>query len=492
MNNSGASASVALAGMPVHAGGALPRIALIGEDAIVLDGWANQLRRRYEVRIFEVPERALHRLEVEPFDVFVLDMDFRDEKALGILRRLRRAQPATEAIVVSEVATPEAVVSVMRLGASDFLSRPLPSDALTRRIDDAVARAEIAAPLDDRPGAAAAMLHGESPVMCQVRKLIDRFASSSLPVLILGHSGTGKELAARALHLQSARAAGPFVAVNCAGLTDSLIDSELFGHERGAFTGAQSKRKGLFDSADGGTLFLDEIGDVPLATQVRLLRALQEGEVRPVGATESHRVDVRVISATNIDMKRAVADGRFREDLYYRLCPIKIELPTLRARGRDVLLLAQKLLACSAAQARRRAPQLSKSVSEALLGYDWPGNVRELKSALEYALSLARGETIEIEDLPPSITGDPRRRSDSFVPVPALALAAVPAEVPAPNYAQERRRCMEDFDRKYFDKLLRHAKGNLSEAARHSGVDRSNLRRVLKDLGLDPAEFKPR
>ncbi len=307
---------------------------------------------------------------------------------------------------------------------------------------------------------------------------------SNLPVLILGKSGTGKELAARALHAVSPRASAAFVAINCAGLSEALIDSELFGHERGAFTGAQTSHKGLFDAADGGTLFLDEIGDMPPQTQVRLLRTLQEGEVRPVGANRTHHVDVRVLSATNADMDRAVAGGQFRQDLFFRLGPIKIELPTLRARGRDIALLAERLLATSAAQARRRTPRLSQPVIDALMRYDWPGNVRELKSALEYALSLARGETIEMEDLPPGISGHAE-------PVAAGGAGEeIDPEVPAPNYMQERRQLLASFDRRYFAQLLRHTGGNVSEASRHSGVDRANLRRILKELGLDPTDFR--
>jgi DNA-binding NtrC family response regulator len=325
-------------------------------------------------------------------------------------------------------------------------------------------------------------LLGENPSMQRVRSLIDRFAASDLPVLILGESGTGKELAARALHASSPRSSRPFVAINCASLSETLIDSELFGYERGAFTGAQTRHEGLFDSADGGTLFLDEIGDVPLHTQVRLLRTLQEGEVRPVGATKCHHVDVRVISATNIEMKRAIADKSFRLDLYYRLSPIKIELPPLRERGRDVLLLAEELLAASAERARRRAPQLSPGVVDALLGYGWPGNVRELKSTLEYALSLSRGPSIEIEDLPPAVADHQAHRM-----VHAVSAGNEP---PPTCYLKNRKQWLADFDRRYFEQLLRYTHGNLSEASRHSGVDRSNLRRILKEIGLEADGFR--
>jgi two-component system response regulator HydG len=486
MRRCGKRAIVVLAESSIQVDSIAPRVALVGIDAATYGEWIDCLRQRCLVSLFEEPELSLRRLETESFEVVVLASGA-DDGELALLRRLRHLQPAAELIVVSRIDRVEVAVTAMRHGASDVICWPLPSVAeLTRRIDDAVARALPVAPSGSTTGsgaAAAGLLDGESPEMQHVRKLIARFAGSPLPVMILGRSGTGKELAARALHAASPRAERPFVAINCAGLSESLVDSELFGHERGAFTGAQTSHKGLFDSADGGTLFLDEIGDVAPQTQVRLLRALQEGEVRPVGASRNHHVDVRVISATNADLKQAIAAGRFRQDLYFRLSPIKLEMPPLRARGRDVILLAEKLVAIGAAQARRRTPRFSKAVLDALLAYDWPGNVRELKSAVEYALSLSRGDTIEIEDLPPSIGDDERCRGEGFAAMPATGL-------PAPHYMQERRKRLAEFDRRYFEQLLRGTKGNLSEAARHSGVDRSNLRRILKEIGIDATRFR--
>jgi len=463
----------------------IPRIALVNADAFLLKKWADYLASRYDVRAIESPTHAHRCFESERFDVVILDLDIHDRDGLWLLKDLRRSQPASEAIIVSDLTTADVVVSAMRHGASDFLCKPIESmESLGHRVEEALARVRTVRPrAPAAPVAFDCMLHGDSPSMQRVRTLIARFATSDLPVMLLGASGTGKEVAARALHASSGRADKPFVAINCAGLSESLIDSELFGYERGAFTGANAPHKGLFDTADGGTLFLDEIGDVPPHTQVRLLRTLQEGEVRPVGANRCHHVDVRVISATNIEMKRAIEEEKFRLDLYFRLSPIKIELPPLRERGRDVLVLAEKLITACAERARRRVPTLSASVCNALLSYEWPGNVRELKSAVEYALSLSRSEVIEIEDLPPSVADQHHTRLIDSV--------AEPSEAPPPEYMKNRKQWQAEFDRRYFEQLLRYTHGNLSEASRYSGVDRSNLRRILKDIGLDACGFRP-
>jgi DNA-binding NtrC family response regulator len=460
------------------------RIALVHEDGQQLDACTARLAGSYEVHRCPDPLAARRTFDREPFEIVVLDLDMPGSEGLSLLKHLRRVQPAAETIVVSSAASPETIVATMRLGANDFLSKPLSSDVLIHSVTEAMARVRAHAAEDEAmaPDSSAPMLHGESPSIRHVRTLIDRFAMSSLPALILGPSGTGKELAAQALHARGPRSSMPFVAINCAGLAETLIDSELFGHEKGAFTGAQTTHQGLFDAADGGTLFLDEIGDIPPATQVRLLRTLQEGEVRPVGAARCHHVDVRVVSATNVDLKRAIAAGRFREDLYFRLSSIQIDLPALRDRGRDLVILAEELLTACARRARKRKPLISPAAMDAMLCYDWPGNVRELKSAIEYAVGLARGDVIDVEDLPPSVGLEHRSHTVSFT-------CETNAPPPA-NYAQNRKQLLSEFDRWYFERLLRHTSGNLSEASRCSGVDRSNLRKIMRDLGIDPATFR--
>jgi two-component system response regulator HydG len=316
--------------------------------------------------------------------------------------------------------------------------------------------------------------------MTRLRTLIERVASSPGPVLIVGESGTGKELVARALHAQGARRHKPFVPVNCAAISETLIDSELFGHERGAFTGASTSHKGLFEAAHGGVLFLDEIGDVPLGTQVRLLRALQEGEVRAVGSTKSRIVDVRVVAATNVDLQRAMDEGRFRQDLFYRLSTFRVELPPLRARGEDVILLAEHLLTRSLKRTGGEGgKRFSPDTVGALSGYGWPGNVRELRNVIEYAVTLCDGDVIEPPHLPPYLLSAPRREQAS-----AGAGAGGDALQLLDDLAFRTAR--ERFERRYLTQLLEVSGGNLSEAARRSGVDRSNLRRMLRRLDMGP------
>jgi two-component system, NtrC family, response regulator HydG len=314
--------------------------------------------------------------------------------------------------------------------------------------------------------ASAAELIGGSREMTDLRALITQIAGSSAAVLIRGETGTGKELVARAIHGESHRHTEPFVAVNCAAITESLIDSELFGHEKGAFTGADSAHRGLFEAANGGTIFLDEIGDMPLSTQARLLRVLQEEEIRPVGSTLTRKIDVRIIAATNADLERAVRHDKFRQDLYYRLTVIRISVPSLRERHGDVAALASHFL-----EASHYTGGIEPSALEALDTYNWPGNVRELGNALEYARTMACGDPIALEHLPAQVCAKHARlagRPDAELAVD-LSL----------TYAEARTRFMRTFEERYLRGMLDAAGGNLSEAARRAGVDRSNLRRML-------------
>jgi two-component system response regulator HydG len=319
--------------------------------------------------------------------------------------------------------------------------------------------------------------------MERVRALIEHFANSASATLITGESGTGKELVARALHAGGARKNRPFIAVNCGAIAEALIDSELFGHERGAFTGAHARHAGLFDAADGGVLFLDEIGDMPTGTQVRLLRILQEGEVRPVGATQSHTVDVRVIAATNVDLKRAMREGKFREDLYYRLSPLRIDLPALRDRLEDIPHIARRLLDRHGRRIGRAGVSFSDAAMAALTAYPWPGNVREVQNAIEFALTLSKGDVIEAHHLPSYVPSGQEGGGSgaSSARAPAKTTRDVSLDVP---YSEARAEVLREFDRAYLEELMQATDGNLSAASRRSGIDRSNLRRMLRQLGL--------
>jgi transcriptional regulator with GAF, ATPase, and Fis domain len=327
-----------------------------------------------------------------------------------------------------------------------------------------------------------------------VYRLIEGVAPTSSTVLILGESGTGKELVARAIHQQSPRAKRSFVAVNCGAIPKELVESELFGHVRGAFTGAQTSRAGLFETADGGTILLDEVGDLPLAAQVKLLRVLQEGEIKRVGADETRTVDVRLLAATNVDLVSKIHAGEFRRDLYYRLNVIAIELPALRDRGDDVLLLASHYLQKFARSMQREAKRLAPDAMRAVREYDWPGNVRELEHAIEHAMVLSQRDVIAATDLPFArqsatvrmASPAPPPESSSSLPVSHVdgareadssRLFAELAELP---YAEAKRRLVTLFDETYTSELLRRASGNLSEAARRAGLDRSNFRRLLR------------
>jgi DNA-binding NtrC family response regulator len=296
---------------------------------------------------------------------------------------------------------------------------------------------------------------------------------------VTGESGTGKELVARALHAKSPRRNQPFVALNCGALTETLLESELFGHVKGSFTGAQRDQRGLFEAADGGTIFLDEIGDIPLSTQVRLLRVLQEGEIKRVGSADPVKVDVRVVAATHRDLPKLVKAGRFREDLFYRLNVIAIPLPALRERIEDVPLLAHHFLRRYAERLGKRVRVLTPEAVELLCAYRWPGNVRELENAVERALVLCRGDAVTPADLPPAVTG---RTAPLVREVP---VAGEETAWLTQSYAAAKEVSLRRFERSYVETLMRACENNISAAARKAGMDRSNFKRVLRKYRSD-------
>ena len=452
------------------------KVLVVDDDKIVLRAVSEILQREgYQVLAIDDAVEGLAASKDPTIDVAVLDIKMPNLSGLDLLKAVKQARPEVEVIMMTAFATVETAVEAVKAGAYDYLTKPF------ENIDDlslTVAKAAERKALKDRTRVLEEQLTardqfeelvGQSAQMRAIFKMVETVSYSSATILIQGESGTGKELVARAIHYRSPRKDRPFVAVNCSALTDTLLESELFGHIKGAFTGAISHKKGLFEAADGGTIFLDEIGDVPPATQVRLLRVLQEGEVKRVGANDTIKVDVRVIAASNVDLSKAKEQGKFREDLFYRLNVISIVLPPLRDRPEDVPLLAQHFLKLYAGKICKTVTGITPAAMEALTVNRWVGNVRELENVMERAVVLTSKEVVDLDDLPPGFRDAPKGGGE----VEVFSLAHLP-------YAQAKRLAMRAFERRYLSALLEKSKNNVSSAARAAGVDRSNFRRLLK------------
>ncbi|HEY4159161.1 MAG TPA: sigma-54 dependent transcriptional regulator, partial [Polyangiaceae bacterium] len=368
---------------------------------------ADLTRRGYAVSIFTSPAQALAALDTEDFSVLLVDVNMEEMSGFDVCRAAVAKRPDLVVMVMTGFGSLEHAVGAIRAGAYDFIAKPISMDALALTLERTVRELKLQDELkrlrrrvDSRE---LPQVVSESPAMQHVADIVNRIADSDASVLITGESGTGKELVARGLHERSGRR-GAFLAVNCAAIPETLLESELFGHARGAFTDARNARSGLFVEANGGTLFLDEIGEMPLGVQAKILRALQERKVRPVGSNVETPFEARDITATNRDLEGEIAEKRFREDLYYRINVVRIEVPPLRARGNDILLLAQFFLERAASRrGSAGAIRLGRSVAERLLDYDWPGNVRELENCIERAVALARYDEMTLDDLPAKI-----------------------------------------------------------------------------------------
>jgi DNA-binding NtrC family response regulator len=403
------------------------------------------------------------------FDLLLTDLKMPGLDGLGVLERVRSVDDDVPVVVMTAHATIATAVAALRLGAFDYVEKPFDNDALLAVVARALDHSRLArenrylrAELASRHGAGAIV--AESAAMRNVLDLVRRAARSEATVLVTGESGTGKELIARAVHVQSDRVGGPFVAVNCKALAPGVLESELFGHERGAFTGADRARAGLFERAERGTLFLDEIGETSPDFQAKLLRVLQEKRVVRVGGAEERALDFRVVAATNRDLKREVEAGAFREDLYFRLAVIPIQLPPLRERPEDVLALARHFFVRAAADRRPPLEGWSPEVESFLSGHDWPGNARELENAIERGVALARGARIELADL-------------LLEPVPAGSEAGNDAERPFAAWLDERAA-------ERIREVLAASGKSRAEAARRLGVDRTTLWRWMQRLGI--------
>jgi two-component system nitrogen regulation response regulator NtrX len=447
-------------------------VLIVDDEAGVRSALAGVLRDEgYTVDTVESGEACLDRTARAPFDVIILDIWLPGLDGLATLQRLRERRVDASVVMISGHGNIESAVRAIKMGAFDFVEKPLSLEKTVLVVGNAVRQRRLEA--ENRALRAHVdrrlTMVGESYVMAQLREQIAMAAPTNGRVLIFGENGTGKELVARSIHAMSRRRAGPFVEVNCAAIPEELIESELFGHMKGAFTGAMSDRRGKFEVADTGTLFLDEIGDMSLKTQAKVLRALQEQVVEPVGGANSVKVDVRVLAATNKDLPTEIRAGRFREDLYFRLNVIPIFVPPLRDRDADVPLLADHFIAELAREYGRRPKRLDPGAAAGLRSYRWPGNVRELRNVIERLMIMVGGDTIAPADL-------------AFLD--STAAPVVEASVTAPLPLHEAR---DRFERDYILRVLAAQQGNMSRTADALGVERSNLYRKMKAFGIAPA-----
>jgi len=423
-----------------------------------------------ETRVSTVPADALALVAVEDFDVVLTDLQMPEMSGLELCERIVAQRPDVPVVVVTAHGTLESAIGAIRAGAYDFVQKPIKIETLQLTVERALRHHALSAEVERLREAAMPApfegIIGQSAAMRAVFDLVARVAPTDASVLLTGESGTGKELVARALHQRSRRHAGPFVAVNLAAVPESLVESELFGHARGAFTDAKSARTGLFLQASGGTLFLDEIGEMPLSVQPKLLRALQERSIRPVGGDHEIPIDVRIVAATNQDLEARIEDGRFREDLFYRINVVHIELPPLRARGHDILQLAQQAVTRFAHAMKKEVTGIAAPAAQRLLSYEWPGNVRELQNAIESAVALTRFSELTVDDLPEKI----RDYKSSHV----LVAADDPAELPT----------LDEVERRYILRVMHSVHGNKALASRILGLDRKTLYRKLERYGV--------
>ncbi|MEM9489145.1 MAG: sigma-54 dependent transcriptional regulator [Myxococcota bacterium] len=445
-------------------------ILVIDDDRAMCQLLSDVLTRRgHGVTAVTNGREALARVADGPLDAVITDVRLNGESGLTLCRQISELQPDVPVIVITAFGSMDTAIAAIRSGAYDFITKPVDMSALTIALDRALRhkalsdevtrlRRQVAEASHDHP------LIGDSPAMKRVYRMIGQLASGDTPVLITGESGTGKELVARALHDSGDRADRPFVAINCAAVPPNLLESELFGHVRGAFTDAKSSRQGLFVQADGGTLFLDEIGEMAPEMQVKLLRVLQQRVVRPLGGTQEHPFDARIISATNRDLEAGIDSGQFREDFYYRINVVRIELPPLRSRGNDVLLLAQYFIDGIRTRTGKNVRGITGEAARQLLSYDWPGNVRELENCIERAVALTAFDELVVGDLPDKVREHQATK---------LVIGGDdPEDFPT----------LEEMERSYIRRVMAATGGNKTQTARILGVGRRTLYRWLERM----------
>lgn len=454
----------------------MKRILIVDDDRQAGDALQEILAAQgWQVETAQTPEQASKRFDRETYDLVISDINLEAQQTgLDLLKEFRTHCPV---ILITGFGTLDTAVKASQEGAWDLISKPFKVREVIAAVERALASKNVA--VEAAPNATTISateqkgMVGRSPAMLKLYKEIARVAPSKSTVLIIGESGTGKELVARSIHQHSDRAKGPFVPVNCGALTETLLEAELFGYLKGSFTGAAGDRRGLWEEAEGGTLFLDEIGETSPAMQVKLLRALQEKEIRRVGATRNTPVNARVVAATNRNLKQEVEKGTFREDLYYRLSVFALHTPALRERRSDIPLLLERFLRQAADNARRRHLQFADDALRTLVAYDWPGNVRELESALEYAALHARGDEIKPEDLPPELQSVEVRAAAERSP-----LAALFDDLPT----------LDELERRYLLHVLKVVGGNKTNTASVLGIDRRTLYRMASRFQINLIE----
>jgi DNA-binding NtrC family response regulator len=437
--------------------------------------------RGHDVETARSVAEALEELGRATFHLVVTDLGLGAGSGMDVLRWVREHAPETAVIMITAYGSERTAVEAMKLGAADYVPKPFDNDELElvveRVLEGVTLRRDLARLQEQVTGAYRfENIVGKSTAMHRVFDVVRKVADTDLTVLIRGPSGTGKELVANAIHYNSPRRKKAFIKVNCAAVSRELVESELFGHEKGAFTGAIAAREGKFEAANGGTLLLDEVGDMPLETQAKILRALQEREVERVGGNRTIKVDVRVLAATNQDLEARVKSGAFREDLYYRLAVVGITMPSLRERPEDVPLLIEHCLATAAERLRRPPRPLSPAAYRTLLAHEWPGNVRELEHALEQAVALAAGPSIEVDDLPAAVRG-----------------ASPPSTSSAPitgSFKDAKQAIVDRFEREFLCAALARHHGNISKAAEEIGMYRQQLQQKLAELGIDVERYR--
>jgi two-component system response regulator HydG len=428
--------------------------------------------RGFQTAWHTAAEDAFRALKDADYDAVLTDVKMPGVSGLELCERISANRPDIPVVVMTAFGSMDTAVAAIRVGAYDFITKPIEMDMLALTLQRAVGHRQLQEKVNllseavERAAGFGEMI-GQSPVMQRLYDQLARIAKAEVSVLITGESGTGKEVVARAIHKQSPRHKGPFVAVNCAALPDSLLESELFGHAKGAFTDARTDRKGLILQSEGGTLLLDEIGEMPLGMQAKLLRALEENTLRPVGGDKEVPFDVRLLTATNRDLEVAVEEGRFREDLFFRIDVVQIDLPPLRARGTDVLLLAQHFVEVFAQRSGKQVTGIAENAAERLLAYSWQGNVRELRNVMERAVALTCYEKIAVEDLPAKVR---EYHSDQV-----FIGGDDPTEL-AP---------LDEIEQRYILHVLKTVGGNKAMAARILRLDRKTLYRKLKQYGVD-------